>query len=36
MLYQYDSEYIFNSDKFDKAFTFNKVLYAEGIRSSVK
>jgi len=36
MLYQYDSEYIFNSDKFDEAFTFNKVLYAEGISNSVK
>lgn len=36
MLYQYDSEYIFDSGKFDKAFTFNKVLYAEGIRNSVK
>jgi nucleoside-diphosphate-sugar epimerase len=36
MLYQYDSEYIFNSGKFDKAFTFNKVLYPEGIRNSVK
>ncbi len=36
MLYQYDSEYIFNSYKFDKAFTFNKVLYNEGIRNCVK
>jgi len=36
MLYQYDSDYIFTSDKFDEAFTFNKVLYAEGIRNSLK
>jgi len=36
MLYQYDSDYIFNSDKFDEAFTFNKVLYVEGIQNSVK
>jgi len=36
MLYQYDSDYIFDSGKFDKAFTFEKVLYAEGIRNSVK
>jgi len=36
MLYQYDSDYIFDSGKFDKAFTFNKVLYAEGIRNSLK
>lgn len=36
MLYQYDSDYIFDSAKFDKAFAFNKVLYAEGIRNSLK
>ncbi len=36
MLYQFDSEYIFNSDKFDEAFKFNKVLYEEGIQNSVK
>lgn len=36
MLYQYDSDYIFDSGKFDKTFTFDKVLYEEGIRKSVK
>jgi len=36
MLYQYDSEYIFDSGKFDKAFKFNKILYTEGIQNSVK
>jgi len=36
MLYQYDSDYIFDSGKFDKAFKFDKVLYADGIRNSVK
>jgi nucleoside-diphosphate-sugar epimerase len=36
MQYQNDSDYIFDSGKFDKAFKFNKVLYAEGIRNSVK
>jgi nucleoside-diphosphate-sugar epimerase len=36
MLYQYDSDYIFDSGKFDKAFKFSKVLYADGIRNSVK
>jgi hypothetical protein len=36
MLYQNDSEYIFDSGKFDKAFKFDKVLYAEGIRKSIK
>lgn len=35
MLYQYDSDYIFDSGKFDSAFTFEKVSYAEGIRNSV-
>lgn len=35
MLYQNDSEYIFDSSKFDNAFPFNKVLYVEGIRNSV-
>ena len=36
MLYQYDSEYIFDSGKFDSAFTFDKVSYAEGIRNCLK
>lgn len=36
MLYQYSSEYIFDSGKFDKAFKFNKVLYAEGIRNTIR
>lgn len=36
MLYQYDSDYIFDSGKFDSAFKFEKVLYTEGIRNSVK
>lgn len=35
MLYQYDSEYFFDSSKFDSAFKFEKVLYAEGIRNSL-
>jgi nucleoside-diphosphate-sugar epimerase len=36
MLYQYDSDYIFDSGKFDRAFKFDKVLYADGIRNTVK
>jgi nucleoside-diphosphate-sugar epimerase len=36
MLYQYETDYIFDSSKFDKAFTFNKVLYPEGIKSCVR
>jgi nucleoside-diphosphate-sugar epimerase len=35
MLYQYDSEYLFDSSKFDKAFSFDKVGYAEGIKLSL-
>ena len=34
--YQNDSDYIFDSGKFDKAFSFKKVLYQEGIRDSLK
>jgi len=36
MLYQNDSDYILDSGKFDKAFIFKKVLYADGIRNSIK
>jgi hypothetical protein len=36
MLYQYDSDYIFDSGKFDKAFTFDKILNAEGRKNSIK
>jgi hypothetical protein len=32
MLYQSDSEYLFDSTKFSKAFSFEPVSYAEGIR----
>jgi nucleoside-diphosphate-sugar epimerase len=32
MLYQSDSEYLFDSTKFSKAFGFEPVAYAEGIR----
>ena len=32
MLYQSDSEYLFDSTKFSKAFRFEPVSYAEGIR----
>jgi nucleoside-diphosphate-sugar epimerase len=35
MLYQYESDYLFDSGKFDKAFKFDKVLYPEGIRNIV-
>ena len=32
MLYQSDSEYLFDSTKFSKAFGFEPTSYAEGIR----
>ncbi|MCI0442606.1 NAD-dependent epimerase/dehydratase family protein [bacterium] len=32
MLYQYQSDYIFDSTKFEKAFNFQPTPYAEGIR----
>lgn len=35
MLYQYDSEYIFDSGKFDNVFAFSKVPYSVGIRNSI-
>ncbi|MGC1455306.1 MAG: NAD-dependent epimerase/dehydratase family protein [Nitrospirota bacterium] len=35
MLYQNDSEYLFDSSKFDKAFDFKATPYREGIRSTV-
>jgi nucleoside-diphosphate-sugar epimerase len=35
MLYQYDSDYLFDSTKFATAFHFNPTAYAEGIRQCV-
>jgi nucleoside-diphosphate-sugar epimerase len=35
MLYQSDSEYIFDSTKFSKSFSFEPTSYAEGIRRTV-
>jgi nucleoside-diphosphate-sugar epimerase len=35
MLYQYDSEYLFDSIKFDKTFTFSTTTYQNGIRETV-
>ena len=35
MLYQYDSDYLFDSSKFDKAFTFRTTTYEEGIKAAV-
>jgi nucleoside-diphosphate-sugar epimerase len=32
MYYQYDNNYIFNSDKFEKAFGIQPTAYSEGIR----
>ena len=36
MLYQNDSDYLFDSSKFEKAFGFKATSYAQGIRDSVQ
>lgn len=36
MLYQVDSDYLFDSTKFDKAFDFKTTTYDEGIKETVK
>lgn len=35
MLYQYDRDYVFNSDKFEKRFSFKPTSYLEGIKEIV-
>jgi len=36
MMYQYDRDYVFNSDKFEKRFNFKPTPYLDGIREVVK
>jgi nucleoside-diphosphate-sugar epimerase len=36
MLYQYDRDYVFNSSKFEKAFSFQPTPYAEGIKEIIR
>lgn len=36
MLYQNDSDYLFDSSKFEKAFSFKPTPYSQGIRETVK
>jgi len=36
MLYQYNRDYVFNSDKFNKRFDFTPTAYEEGIKEIVK
>ena len=36
MLYQYDSDYLFDSSKFDNAFSFKTTTYEEGIKAAVE
>jgi len=36
MLYQYDKDYVFNSDKFEKRFSFKTTLYEEGIKEVIR
>ena len=36
MLYQNDSDYLFDSSKFEKAFDFKATPYSQGIRETVE
>ncbi|MFD1096487.1 NAD-dependent epimerase/dehydratase family protein [Salegentibacter chungangensis] len=36
MMYQYDRDYIFRSDKFEKAFSFKPTPYREGVKKVVE
>lgn len=36
MMYQYDRDYIFNSNKFDRNFDFQTTTYSNGIREIIK
>lgn len=36
MMYQYDRDYVFNSDKFEKRFKFKPTPYHEGIREVIE
>lgn len=36
MMYQYDQDYVFNSDKFEKRFNFKPTPYLDGIREVVR
>lgn len=36
MLYQYDRDYVFNSDKFEKKFSFKPTSYENGIKEIIK
>jgi len=36
MLYQYDKDYVFNSDKFEKRFAFQPTSYEDGIKEIIR
>ena len=36
MLYQYDKDYIFNSDKFEQRFSFKPTPYTEGVKQIIR
>jgi nucleoside-diphosphate-sugar epimerase len=36
MLYQYDREYVFDSSKFDKAYSFKPTSYLDGVKEVIK
>ncbi len=35
MMYQYEADYVFNSDKFNKAFNFNPTPYRQGLEELI-
>ena len=36
MLYQYDKDYVFNSDKFEQRFSFKPTPYDEGVKQIIR
>jgi len=36
MMYQYDRDYVFSSDKFNQEFDFQPTPYAEGIKAIIR
>jgi len=35
MMYKYDRDYIFNSDKFNKRFDFKTTTYQDGVKETI-
>lgn len=36
MLYQYDKDYVFNSDKFENRFPFKPTSYTDGVKEIIR